>query len=82
MSKTIKQKLATRLLPPRASRHGKTIIDMERMRPAEFEAAMKNFDPKEEAVRITNLLHAATGPTLMKGKLQGGAEPGWWKDYR
>ena len=53
---------------------------------------LDEFDPKihdldEVGIRRTNTLKVATGPTVMKGRINGAAdsgalsaEPEWWKE--
>jgi len=37
----------------------------------------------KEVSRKSNMLTVAAGPTIMKGRLNGGgAEPAWWADHK
>lgn len=78
----MKQPLVVTKLPSRKFRHGKAILNADGMSREDLFKLLASMDPRKEAIRYSNTLKVAAGPTIMNGLLQGGEEPGWWKEAK
>ena len=76
--RTISQRIVEVELPERKFRHGR-----EQVMLVDFLKNPKAHQPGTFGIRKSNRLTVAAGPTIMKGRLNGGgAEPAWWADHK